>query len=259
MDDISTPPSAALSACRETRAPPPDAGTTTPRLSSLSGSWAWSCLGLAMITVSFLESFERRGKQPHDLAPSGHRGACVLAPHQRDAGALRNDDFGWDFQAPRFGTQFHLPRRAQDFVDDVVARKAEPKQRADGRVLVAPAPLSTARRECVAGHGVAILQSGLRLIVQRHFDVFDRIDEVQAGGERLQIGAFVDRRARRRRHHELRQIKQGSGMRGADGPRRTEAAMRAALQARCGGERLCASAAVAYDELIKFSVRYRSG
>ena len=37
--------------------------------------------------------------------------------------------------------------------------------------------LGAARRECVAGHDVTVLQRALRLIVQRGANVLDRVDE----------------------------------------------------------------------------------
>ena len=46
-----------------------------------------------------------------------------------------------------------------------------------------------AGRKRVAGHDVAVMQSLLGLIVQRLADVLDRVDQVQAGGEQLQVVA----------------------------------------------------------------------
>ena len=77
------------------------------------------------MSASLLEGFERRGKRPHDLAPSGHRGACVFAPHQRDAGAMRIDQFRWDLEAARFCAKLDLFRRAHRLGDDVIAAEAE--------------------------------------------------------------------------------------------------------------------------------------
>ena len=83
--------------------------------------------------------------------------------------------------------------------------------------------LGAACRKRVAGHEVAILKGALGLVVQRRADVLDRVDEVQAVGEQLQVGFFRGRRGGRR-HLELREIEQRAGMRRADRPRRAEAA-----------------------------------
>ena len=72
-----------------------------------------------------------------------------------------------------------------------------------------------AGRKRVAGHEVAALQRAFRLIVQRRANVLDRIDEVQAGGEQRKVVA-----GRGRRHRELGEIEQRTGMRRADRPGR---------------------------------------
>ena len=38
---------------------------------------------------------------------------------------MRNDEFGWDFEAARFGAEFDLFRRAHRLDDDVVAGEPE--------------------------------------------------------------------------------------------------------------------------------------
>ena len=82
------------------------------------------------VIASLLEGVERLGKRPHELAPSGHRGARVFGPHQRDAGATRNDEFWWDFQAARFRAELDLFRRAHGLGENVVAGKAEARSAA---------------------------------------------------------------------------------------------------------------------------------
>ena len=81
--------------------------------------------------LSSLEGFECRGKGPHDLAPSGHRSACVFAPHQRDAGADAKRSILGDFEAARFGAKLDLFRRAHRLGDNVVAGETEADQRGD--------------------------------------------------------------------------------------------------------------------------------
>src|SRR5215831_8214057 len=85
-------------------------------------------------------------------------------------------------------------------------KRAEANERADRRVLIVPAPFGAPRRERVARYDVAILQRGLRLVMQRRANVFDRINKAQAVGERLQIGSLIGRHTRRRRQHELGKI-----------------------------------------------------
>ena len=177
-----------------------------------------------VMVASLLEGFECRGKGPHDLAPSGHRGACVFAPHQRDAGADAKRSILGDFEAARFGAEFDLFRRAHRLGDDVVAGETETDQRRDRGVLVMPMALGAAGRERVAGHEVAALKGALGLVVQRLADVLDRVDEVQAGGEQLQVGSF-EGGAAGVGTVELREIEQRTGVRRADRPGRAEAAM----------------------------------
>ena len=128
-------------------------------------------------------------------------------------------------------------------------------QRGDCRVLVAPMALGAARRERVAGHDVAILQRAFRLIVQRGANVLDRVDEVQPVSERLQVGVL--RAGIRRRHHELGEIEQRTGMRRANRSRRAEPAPVAPLQARRCRERFFAGVAIDRDKGIELGVRDR--
>ncbi len=110
-----------------------------------------------MVCSLLLEACERRGKQTHDLAPSGHRGACVFTPHQRDAGTVRIDQFWWDFQPARFRAELNLFGRAHRLGDNIVAGKTEAAQRGNRSILVMPMALGAARRECVARHQIAAL------------------------------------------------------------------------------------------------------
>ena len=136
--------------------------------------------------ASLLEGCECRGKRPHDVAPSGHRSACVFAPHQRDAGGMRNDHFVWDFEAAGLRADFDLLGRAQRLHENVVAGEPQIDEGHRGGGLVAPVAHGAAGRKRVARHNVAGVQGLLGLIVQRLADVLDRVDEVQAGGEQLQ-------------------------------------------------------------------------
>ena len=56
-----------------------------------------------------------------------------------------------------------------------------------GAGLVMPAAHGAAGRKRVARHDVAVLERALGLIAQRRAEVLDRVDEVQAGGEQLQV------------------------------------------------------------------------
>ena len=168
---------------------------------------------------SFLEGFERRGKRPRDLVPSAAPGRARSrsAPARRRSGAKRSIPLG-TLRPRALARSSTCLRRAHGLGDDVVAaRDRGSSQRADRSVLIAPMPLSAAGRERVAGHAVALLQRALGLIVQRRADVLDRVDEVQAGGEQLQVGVLRGRRGGRR-HHELREIEQRLGMLRADRP-----------------------------------------
>src|SRR4051794_15759459 len=72
-----------------------EAAGTIAFVSGRSGSWsgAGSWFLSVVMAASFLESLDRLSKRPHEFAPSGHRSVCVFGPHQRDAGAARNDEF----------------------------------------------------------------------------------------------------------------------------------------------------------------------
>src|SRR5258708_24467639 len=120
-------------------------------------------------------------------------------------------------------------------------------------------PFGWPGRKRVAGHVVAVLQRALDLVVQRRAKIFDCVGEVQSGGERLQIGGLVSQRSRWRRHHELREVEQRTGMRWANWPRGTEATPVGSLQARRRRECCLASCAIAGDESVELGVRDRDG
>ena len=163
----------------------------------------------------------------------------------------------WDLEAARFGAKLDLLRRAHRLGDDVIAAETEADQRGDRSVLIiAPVALGAAGRERVAGHEVAILKGALGLIVQRRADVLDRIDEVQAVREQLQVGLFRGQRGRRR-HLELREIEQRTGMRRADRLRRAEAARSPRSRRGASESASVAGGAVDRDELVELGVRDR--
>ena len=124
-----------------------------------------------------------------------------------------------------------LVGRAHRLGDDIIADEAQRDQRRERVVLVVPVAYGAPFRERIAGHGVAGMQGLFGLIVQRLANILDRIDEVQAVRQHLQVGLFRGQRGRRRRC-ELRQIEQRTGVRRADRPGWAKAAMRPPLQAR---------------------------
>src|SRR6516165_4627963 len=148
-----------------------------------------------------LEGFECLREGSRELAPSegwGCQGARVFASHQGDPGAVRSDEFLWNLEAASFCSQLDLLRGAHRLGNNVIATEAEALQRGYRRTfIITPMALGATRRKCVAGHLIAVLERALRLIVQRRANVLDRVDEVQAVGEHLQIGFL---RRRRRKH-----------------------------------------------------------
>ena len=79
--------------------------------------------------------------------------------------------------------------------EDVVAREPEADSAASAAASSCPGAHGAAGRERVAGHEVAVLQGVLGLIVQRLADVLDRVDQVQAVGEQLQVAPSRPSRA----------------------------------------------------------------
>src|SRR6516162_3861921 len=117
---------------------------------------------------SSLKGFERLGKRSRSLDPSGHRGVRVLDPHERDARAVRNDQFLWDLEAVRFRSDLDLLGRAHRLgLHNIVVAETETLQGRMRSVLVAPVALCATGRERVTRHAVALLQRALRLIMYR--------------------------------------------------------------------------------------------
>ena len=123
-------------------------------------------------------------EQPHELAPSQHRDMCVLDPHQRGAGAARNDEF-WGNLRPRALARARLAS-ASAWLSAMMSSRARPRSVSApiAALFVAPMALGAAGRKRVAGHLVATLKGALGLVVQRLADIPDRVDEVQAVRER---------------------------------------------------------------------------
>ena len=105
---------------------------------------------------------------------------------------MRNDQFGWDFEAAGLRADFDLLGRAQRLGENVVAGETEIDQRRRRR---RPRRASGARRGRPKARSRARRRRRRRallgLIVQRRADVLDRVDEVQAGGEQRKVVAGV--------------------------------------------------------------------
>src|SRR5215831_3362756 len=104
--------SAVWSAAKEVSAPPAGAEATClpPAFRVRHCRWRDHDRGRCSCLPPSLEGFERLGERSRDLDPSGHRGVRVLDPYERDARAVRNDQFLWDLEAARFRSNLDLLR-----------------------------------------------------------------------------------------------------------------------------------------------------
>ena len=116
---------------------------------------------------------------------------------------LETDHFLWDFDAARLGALLDLRRRAHRLLDDIVTHQAEMEERGRHGGLVLPGAHGAAFGQRVAGNGMAGVERLLSLVAQRCTDLFNRVDQVQAVGERAIVilrraGAAAPRTARGR-------------------------------------------------------------
>ena len=88
------------------------------------------------------------------------------APHQRDAGGMRNDHLVWDLRPRAFARISTCLGERNVSVENVVTGEPQLDQGHRSGSLVMPVAHGAASRKRVAGHGAAGVQGLLSLIVQ---------------------------------------------------------------------------------------------